>query len=57
MLSLLICDFFTNNLNPKDIIGSTKVTITQKIKCTVIIINLSKKPFGFMLYFDILSYA
>ena len=50
----MIRDSFENNRNPKDIIGNTTVTITQKMKYTAIIIGPFIMAFGFAAFSDIL---
>ena len=46
----MICDSFEYNRNPIDIIGSTTVTITQKMKYTAIIIEPFIMAFGFAVF-------
>ena len=50
----MIRDSFENNRNPKDIIGNTTVTITQKMKYTTTIIEPFIMVFGFTEFSDIL---
>ena len=50
----MICDSFEYNRNPIDIIGSTTVTIIQKMKYTAIIIEPFIMEFGFAVFSDIL---
>ena len=50
----MVCDSFEYNRNPKDIIGNTTVTITQKMKYTAIIIDPFRMVFGFAAFPDIL---
>jgi len=50
----MISDSFEYNRNPIDIIGNTTITITQKMKYTVIIIDPFIMEFGLVAFSNIL---
>ena len=57
VLLLTICDSFKNNLNPKDIIGSTIITRIQKMKYTPIVIDPLTITFDFTVFSDIMNFV